>query len=429
MLHCKNCGKELSDDAAFCSSCGKSTAGEQTESTHSAPPTIEIKDTKQNTYYPPQGPTQPQTPPYQGQSYNQPPQKPSAPPYYPGGPSNQGYAPNQYQQNTQSSPYYQGVPYGGGPNYPKKPGGNKALIIVIVVIIALVVLIGGAIIAINLIGKDSPSVSPSASPSSSHTSPKPSSSIKPSPSSAIKPTPSASAKPSASTSPKPSTSASGSTAVLAQFDNATQTNIKTAFSDISLDIKLVKSIQQYKDWISGAAYTFTYKNTVLDLLLYQDGDVFSVETNGVQVYLAGYEPYNIEDYLGGTKHYDEIAPDSGYFFFNNSLAANGGFDISVGDSNNYVVELIDASSGSMVSAFYMTAGTPLTTEMPSGTYTVKFAVGTAWQDVDYLFGTNTTFYKLNSPVTVSKSGKVTLALDVTGSTGAPYTQITVSDFN
>ena len=90
-----------------------------------------------------------------------------------------------------------------------------------------------------------------------------------------------------------------------EFDDETVTNIKAAFSAVGADASLLKNLDYYADWFEGEVYSFTYKSSsVVDMFLYDDGRVFSIETNGVQIYLEGYVPFKIGDYLGAKTHFD-----------------------------------------------------------------------------------------------------------------------------
>ena len=68
------------------------------------------------------------------------------------------------------------------------------------------------------------------------------------------------------------------------------------------------------------------------------------------------------------------------------------------DSYNYVIELVDTSSGDLATAFYVETGKPLAMVVPAGTYEVRYAVGNAWQGTDGLFGKQTQFFKAKSTI-------------------------------
>jgi hypothetical protein len=314
--------------------------------------------------------------------------------------------------------------YGGGPNYPKKPGGNKALVIVIAAIAAVVV-IGGAIVAFTLLSKkdktslsdNSPTPSVSASVSAEP-------SVEPSPSEEPSPSPSEEESPSPSEDVQPSESPADATDALSIFDSETADNVLTAFDEIKLDADLVKGLDYYNDWVDGSAYSFTYKNSVVDMLIHDDGTVFSIESSGTQVYLESYEPYDIGDYLGGKAHYDEAVPTAGYFFYvAPNLTNDSLFDIDVADDNGYVVQVLDPADGTLICAFYMDNSTPMSINIPAGTYDIQFAAGTDWQGIDDLFGPDTQYFALDDTVTVSTDAEQYLTLDITGGSGATFHEI------
>ena len=102
---------------------------------------------------------------------------------------------------------------------------------------------------------------------------------------------------------------------LMMYDDYTADDILYAFEDIGLDTTYAQDFYYFGEWLDGYIYSFTYQDSVIDLLMTYDDTVFSVETYGVQVYLAGYESYWLDDYLGATTHYDESYPDDAYVFY------------------------------------------------------------------------------------------------------------------
>ena len=89
-----------------------------------------------------------------------------------------------------------------------------------------------------------------------------------------------------------------------QLNKIKNTNLKNNFikacEEIKMDASKIKSVKKVDDWNSGPRYTFTYKNTQFILYAYDDGGVSSItiaNNNLDKIYLEGYEPYNVNDYL------------------------------------------------------------------------------------------------------------------------------------
>lgn len=76
-------------------------------------------------------------------------------------------------------------------------------------------------------------------------------------------------------------------------------NFIKACSDIHLDYNKIKDLKKKDDWNSGPRYTFYYNNSTFILYALDNGDVSSITiANGLyQIYLDGYEPLNVNDYI------------------------------------------------------------------------------------------------------------------------------------
>ncbi len=77
-------------------------------------------------------------------------------------------------------------------------------------------------------------------------------------------------------------------------------NFIKACEQIKMDASKIKNVEKVNDWNSGPRYTFIYKNTSFMLYAYDDGGVSSItiaNKNLDKIYLEGYEPYNVNDYL------------------------------------------------------------------------------------------------------------------------------------
>ncbi|MEL4105418.1 zinc ribbon domain-containing protein [Oscillospiraceae bacterium WX1] len=375
MKFCPNCGKELGDEAVFCTGCG---AGIGNAASSNPPASTSGAYDASNTA----------GAPVQNGSYQQ-----------GGAPQGQPY----YQNAPQGQPYYQNTPYPGGPAYPGGPGGGKKTLPIIIAVVAAVVVIGGVITAFLLLSNKN-NTSLSGGPGTS-----------------------ANVRPPADTATPVVTDMSIPQA-LADFDTDTADNILAAFEEIGLDANAISNFDTYSEADVGTVYTFTYKGSVVDLLVYSDGSVYSIETKGTQVYLEGYESYSISSYLGGTTHYDESYPDSGYVFYKDEQDIDGALLVTTKPGNDYAVEIISSDGQTLISAFYMQGGeTEYLMGLPTGTYEIRYAAGPTWYNTDELFGDDTVYFVLDKQVTVTQSEGNPIVLDAAGG-GTSASPITYDEF-
>lgn len=403
MRFCTNCGKELDDITAFCTGCGTATGTSSADTAQYGSSGIYTSATSgtSGTY------TQSAAPSNQGGAYYQN-AAPGGSYYQASTPPNQE---NPYYQagmpNSQGVPNYQNSPYGGAPQYPGgRPGNNKALIIVIAAIVSVALIGVGIFTYFKLSGrKNTTSLSDNNSASTS----------------------TASSKPSDGDS-EDSDSDDTDSGGLTLLDAKTQDNVIAACEEIGLDYKKIKNFESYSEGEEGSVYTFTYKGSVVDLFLYKNGTVFSIETGGTQVYLDGYESYSIDEYLGGTTHYDESYPSNGYVFFKTEQDVDSDITIQTSSDLDYAIELINANDDSLVIAFYAQAGGPCYMSVPAGDYYIRYAAGAAWRDSSELFGPDTLYYTSDSVYSVDPDNTSTIILDIYGGTGIPSTQISKDEF-
>ena len=74
----------------------------------------------------------------------------------------------------------------------------------------------------------------------------------------------------------------------------------SACGEVGIDTALIEGWERVDDWANGARYRFTYKRHPFYAYMNYDGSVHSImvgNTVGTAVYLQGYVPYNVEDYL------------------------------------------------------------------------------------------------------------------------------------
>jgi len=60
-------------------------------------------------------------------------------------------------------------------------------------------------------------------------------------------------------------------------------------------------------------------------------------------------------------------------------------------AESYYVKLADAFTGAVVITFFVYGGQSFETEVPLGTYRVKYATGSTWYGEDHLFGPDTSY--------------------------------------
>jgi hypothetical protein len=214
---------------------------------------------------------------------------------------------------------------------------------------------------------------------------------------------------------------------LAQFDTVTADDIRYALEDTGMDTAYASDFYYYGQWMNGEVYSLTYDYSVIDLLLNEDGTVFSVETAGVQVYLDGYGSYWLDDYLGSTTHYDESYPDDGYVFLLYDTNVTSWIGVNTSSDNDYVVQLIDAYTEIPVMAFYIYSGHvdyEWYMAVPPGEYIIEYAAGMIWYSVDELFGSDTVYYRADNIYTFNEGEETDITLDIYGGTGIPSTDVT-----
>lgn len=78
-------------------------------------------------------------------------------------------------------------------------------------------------------------------------------------------------------------------------DEEVKENIFNALDEINIDTEAVENFEKTEE----GKFSFDYKNEKITVLMDSDSTVYSVKIgeNGEDVYLKGYESYNIEDYV------------------------------------------------------------------------------------------------------------------------------------
>ena len=72
------------------------------------------------------------------------------------------------------------------------------------------------------------------------------------------------------------------------------------------------------------------------------------------------------------------------------VTATGGF--------NYYAKLVGVETGKPALILFVRAGDTVETELPIGSYYLKFAAGERWYGEDFLFGPDTSYSKADEPL-------------------------------
>lgn len=106
-----------------------------------------------------------------------------------------------------------------------------------------------------------------------------------------------------------------------------------------------------------------------------------------------------------TPNYTEVAmPENGAI----QIHANGErvapFEIETAQGANYLVKLVSTHSQQAVMTIFVRGGNTVSTEVPLGTYEVKYASGGKWYGDKHLFGPDTVYSKAESKFTFQDTG-------------------------
>ena len=80
------------------------------------------------------------------------------------------------------------------------------------------------------------------------------------------------------------------------------------------------------------------------------------------------------------------------------------FTIETSYGANYLVKLVSASTDKTVMTIFIKGGRTVSTTVPLGTYTVKYASGKEWYGYNHLFGKETNYSKADTTFTFENTG-------------------------
>lgn len=85
-------------------------------------------------------------------------------------------------------------------------------------------------------------------------------------------------------------------------------NFIDACNSINIDVSKIKRLEKIDDWNEGPRYTFTYEGQGFVLYAYENMMISSINlsNNLEQVYLNGYEPYDVNNYILGVGSVTDI---------------------------------------------------------------------------------------------------------------------------
>ena len=104
-----------------------------------------------------------------------------------------------------------------------------------------------------------------------------------------------------------------------------------------------------------------------------------------------------------------------------TLTALAPLEIKTSAGENYLIKLVEASSGRPVVELFVHGGHTIEIMMPLGNFTMKYAAGDTWYGRDYYFGPNTSYSKASSVLNFNQ--------DVSGYSGYTVTLYRVANGN
>lgn len=80
------------------------------------------------------------------------------------------------------------------------------------------------------------------------------------------------------------------------------------------------------------------------------------------------------------------------------------FKIKASQGNNYYVKLINTKTEKVDICLFVRKGSTMSVKVPTGTYKMRYATGSYWYGLKYLFGINTAYYKSDDILEFVKQG-------------------------
>ena len=102
---------------------------------------------------------------------------------------------------------------------------------------------------------------------------------------------------------------------------------------------------------------------------------------------------------------EQARPDHGYAQRYSSEPYQVPLELSVIGTNDYFLYVRDGVSGDLVADFYIHAASTLKTELPLGTYIIRYAAGSTWFGPTHRFGPDTIYGELLGALEFSQDGQ------------------------
>lgn len=97
-------------------------------------------------------------------------------------------------------------------------------------------------------------------------------------------------------------------------------------------------------------------------------------------------------------------PKNGQILAHTNKAQIAPLEIKTSHGYNYLVKLVSADTDEPVMTIFIHGGSTVTTDVPLGKYTIKYASGKKWYGHEERFGPNTQYSKANSYFTFEDTG-------------------------
>jgi len=107
-------------------------------------------------------------------------------------------------------------------------------------------------------------------------------------------------------------------------------------------------------------------------------------------------PKRYERAVNATVYPEVTLPENGDLQFYSPGERIAPFEIKTASGANYLVKLVSAYSQDIVMTVFIRGGNTVSTEVPLGTYVVKYATGDQWYGYANLFGTDTAYSKADT---------------------------------
>jgi hypothetical protein len=158
-------------------------------------------------------------------------------------------------------------------------------------------------------------------------------------------------------------------------------------------ISAIRILHRYKYWlilgliIGGATIMNSFKSSVTDI------------EPSKKNYQAAPPPSREREYLSAVTISQGV-----HQIFTNAEQIAPLRIVTPAGTESYYVKLSDAFTGALAMTFYIYGGQSFETEVPLGTYRIKYATGSTWYGKEHLFGADTSFSEADKTFEFSVQG-------------------------